>query len=380
MAHVKRKYLEGQKMGKQLESILLPEMKGVMFVSGYRGKGKTTLAVQADFPWNIAFFDFEDKGEGYHNQLEFGYYNAISQIENNPLARGNAMLKAINGLQRGTYTVAIFDNIRPLEDSLMALVSDNPKHYATLYGKDTTSVIKDSYGAKRGIVNELISDIVIKPLYARGIKLVIATSHVKAVYNAINKQKIQGRDKWQELSILTLILVDGDNHPIPSAIVQKEQLASIVAKRREYSEDEIEAIMQGEMASHQITRRLPYRLPEATFQRIRWYLSNPANLSEPAKGENLVEEEVQPFTEQMSKEQIAIQLLNLEVQKKQDKELIEAAKKLDGDKLRQAVQALNGQAPMMILNRIKEQIQSGDFDYQGELTLPDITNITTEGK
>jgi hypothetical protein len=124
--------MEGQKVEKQLKSILLPEMKGVMFISGYRGKGKTTLAVQADFPWNIAFFDFEDKGEGYHNQLEFSYYKAISQAENNPLARGKVLLEAIHELQPDTYTVAIFDNIRPLEDSLMALVADDPKHYASM--------------------------------------------------------------------------------------------------------------------------------------------------------------------------------------------------------------------------------------------------------
>jgi hypothetical protein len=219
---------------------------------------------------------------------------------------------------------------------------------------------------------------VLKPLYAKGVKLVIATSHVKGVFNVPNKQRIQGKDKWQELSILTLVLVDGDSHPVPSAIVQKEQLASITAKRREYSDNEIEAILSGNMEAHHITRRLPYRLPEATFQRIRWYLSNPANLTEPAEGESLIEDEVQPFTEQMSKEQVAIQLLNLEAQKKQDEELLnlmQATKQLANGKLRQAVQTLDGNSPIAILKEIKAQIENGELDYEGDLTIKDIVRL-----
>lgn len=378
MSYVKRKYLEGQRMETQLTSILLSEMKGAMFISGYRGKGKTTLAIQADFPWNIAFFDFEDKGEGYHNQLEFGYYKAISQAENNPLARGKVFIEAINKLQSDRFTVVILDNIRPLEDGLTALITDSPKHYAPLYGKDINSVIKDSYGAKRGIANELISDAVLKPLYAKGVKLIIGTSHLTPVYGVPNKMKMQGKDRWQELSILTLILVDGDNFPVPSAIVQKEQLASITAKRRKYSDEEIKAIMNGEAESHHITRRLPYRLPEATFQKIRWYLNNPANLGKPAKGESLIEAEVEPFIEQMSKEQIAIQLLNLEAQKRENQELLglaSAAKQLANNKLRQAVQTLDGQTVVNIFNQIKAQIKSGKLEYDGELAMKDIVGL-----
>ncbi len=93
-------------------SILPPEMKGVMFISGYRGKGKSYLASQADLPPNIAFFDFEDKGEGIHSQLGFGYYKALSQEENNPLARGQLLLKEIARLPRDKFTVIIV--IKPM--------------------------------------------------------------------------------------------------------------------------------------------------------------------------------------------------------------------------------------------------------------------------
>ncbi len=353
----------------KLQSILPKEMKGVMFISGYRGKGKTFLAAQADFPPNIAFFDFEDKGEGVHNQLGFGYYKALSQEKNNPLARGKLLLEEINSLPRNKFTVAIFDNIRPLEDALLTLVYDDVKHYANLYGKTAIAVSNDQYAAARGIGHELISDAVLKPLYDKGIKLIIATSHVKPVYNNPGKMKVQGRDKWQELSILTLILVDGDEYPIPSAIVQKEQLGSL-SIRDDYTPEEIEMIMKGEMATHAVIRRLPYRISVATFDQLRWYLNNPPNLSNPAKGENLVEDEVQPFREQMSKEQISIQLLLLERQKKEDEELEVLQIALGNEvksKLKQKAIALDseGMSRKQILEELRnegENLKPGDIN------------------
>ncbi len=354
---------------KKLQSILPPEMKGVMFISGYRGKGKTFLAAQADFPPNIAFFDFEDKGEGVDSQLDFGYYKALSQGENNPIARGKLLLKVIHELQLDKYTVAIFDNIRPLEDALLAMVKNDVAHYAQLYGKNNSAVASDSYGAMRGIANDLISDAILKPLYEKGIRLVIVTSHVKSVYEGQGKMRVQGKDRWQELSILTLILVDGDNYPVPSAIVQKEQLASVVT-RDDYTDEEIEAIMRGDEPSHIITRRLPYRMPEATFQKLRWYLNNPAQLDNPEAGEKLVESEVKPFDEQLSKEQIAIQLLLLERQKKQDEELRALEVTLEGEvksKLKQKAIALDseGMSRKQILEELRnedENLKPGDIN------------------
>src|SRR3990167_1474352 len=131
-------------------SILPPEMKGVMFISGYRGKGKTFLAAQADLPANIAFFDFEDKGGVVDSQLHFGYYKAISMSENNNLARSILLLDEIEKLPPDKFTVAILDNIRPLEDALMALVMDKATYYAKLYGRPEGGVIKNVSGAAQG--------------------------------------------------------------------------------------------------------------------------------------------------------------------------------------------------------------------------------------
>jgi hypothetical protein len=53
-----------------------------------------------------------------------------------------------------------------------------------------------------------------------------------------------------------------------------------------------------------IQRRLPYRLPEATFQKIRWYLHHPANLTEPDEGEAVDIPEAEAFDQTLSKEQL----------------------------------------------------------------------------
>jgi hypothetical protein len=352
-------------------SILPPEMKGVIVPSGYRGKGKTLFASQADLPENIAFFDFEDKAEGLHAQLHFGYYKSISQQENTPLSRGDLFLREIANLPEDKFTVAIIDNILPLEKSLQALVYRDARKYADIYGYSIPDIMKDSYGKARGITNDLIGDAICKPLYAKGIQLVIATSHAKATYNVPGKMTIYGRDRWQDLSILTLILIDGDHHPIPSAIVQKEQLASI-SSLDNLTNEQIQAIMRGELASHIITRRLPYRLPKCDWQSIRYYLHHPANLKEPGSGEALNLEEAEPFSERLSKEQIAYQLRALEVEQRAEQEMSSLELLLSQEKVtaikKYLAETLNGQPVPVKINQLKKAIELGELAYDGEIT------------
>ncbi len=56
-----------------------------------------------------------------------------------------------------------------------------------------------------------------------------------------------------------------------------------------------------------------------------------------------------------------------------DGQIAESNQPLLNDKLRSAIQALNGQPPIMILKQIKAQIENGELDYKGELSLKDIT-------
>lgn len=357
-------------------SILPPDMKGVMFISGYRGKGKTFLAAHSDFPSNIAFFDFDEgKGEGLHSQLDFGYYKPVE--ENEPLKRADMFLSEVNGLPQDKFTVVIIDNISPLEKALQAAVYRDAQKYADIYGYTKASVLKDEYGKARGIVNDLIGDAIAKPLHAKGIKLIIVTSHVKEKYNVPGKMNIQGRDRWQDLSILTLILVEGDNYPVPSAIVQKEALGSILTLRKP-TQEEINQIMEGMIPSHIIQRRLPPRLPEATWQSIRRYLFYPANLDNLAGGEKLVLNESEPFSEKMSKEQIAYQLGILEREKK-DEERARVAELMVRQSQEKAIKEyiaanFNGVPNPVKLNGVLKAVEAGELIYDGELTLSKVSD------
>lgn len=348
--------------------ILSPDMKGVMFISGYRGKGKTFLASHADFPQNIIFFDFDEgKTEGLHNQLNFGQYEPVE--ENEPLKRADMFLATVKNIPQNKFTVAIIDNVSPLEKALQSVVYRDAKKYSDIYGYTVQHIITDHFGKARGIANDLIGDAIAKPLHAKGVKLIIVTSHVKPTFNTPGKMSIQGRDRWQDLSILTLILVDGDNPPVPSAIVQKEALG----KMSIVNEEDHIAIMKGEIPSHTITPRLPARLSEATWQVIRQYLYQAADLKNPTKGEKLVPDEIEPFSERLSKEQIAYQLGVME-KEKEERQVQVAADLLLGQsqerKIKEYINSnLNGMPGPVKVNGIKKAIETGELIYDGDVTV-----------
>jgi hypothetical protein len=356
-----------------MKSILSPEMKGVMFISGYRGKGKTFLAAHSDFAKNILLLDFDEgKAEGLHNQLNFGRYIPIE--ENEPLKRADFFLSTIDDIPQDTFTVVIIDNVSPLEKALQAVVYRDAKKYSDIYGYSVNDILTDHYGKARGIMNDLIGDAIAKPLHAKGVKLIIVTSHVKEKYKTPGKMTVQGRDRWQELSILTLILVDGNNPPVPSAIVQKESLGTI--SEVEQDDKILQAIMRGEIPSHTITPRLPARLPEATWQSIRRYLYQPANLTTPADGEKLVPEEVEPFSERLSKEQIAYRLASMKREAEEKKQQLAAELKLKQQQIEEIKKYIAGDLATMpvpiIVSSVKNAINNGELVYDGEITISDV--------
>lgn len=364
-------------------SILSQDMKGVMCISGYRGMGKTFLAAHADFPANIVFFDFDEgKAEGLHNQLDFGYYQPVE--ENEPLKRADMFQTEINSLEQNKYTVAIIDNISHLEKALQAMVYRDAKKYAEIYGYTVPDIMTDHFGKARGIANDLIGDAIAKPLHSKGIKLIIATSHVTEKYKSPGKMIMRGRDRWQELSILTLILVRGDNFPIPSAIVQKENLGDILIENTKLLDSEHDAIMRGEQPSHIISRRLPARLPDADWQSIRRYLFSPANLENPPDNEKLNLEESEPFSERMSKEQIAYQLGILKQEEKAEQE-IKATQLLLRQSQENTIKEYikkhyAGMPGPVIVAGLKAAIKNGVLVYDGEITNGKVSNLSVESE
>jgi len=311
-------------MGKQ--SILPGEMRGVAFFSGYRGIGKSFLAAQADLPKNIVFLDYENKGEGIDSQLSFGMYRAITQEAADrglgPLGVSQITTEIINQLPEDEYTVLVLDNISPLELGLNAEAARNAESYAKQYGLNYKNIVAGRFGGTKSIVNFLIGDKICSPAHSKGIRLVIATSHIKPRWGAAgpipNKFNMKGADRWQELSILTLVLIPGNRPPVPAALVQKEMLG-VISVEEELTEELLRAMMEGEIG-HVVKRRLPVKMPQCTFQRIRWYLKNHADLQNPAEGETPTDEESNPFAEGLSKEQIGYMRLALERQRDEEAE------------------------------------------------------------
>jgi hypothetical protein len=320
----------------KVPSVLPPEMAGVMHITGYRGIGKSYLAAQADAPQNIAFFDFESKGKSIDSQLEFGLYRALTQESKEPSGLFDVATLAFNGLKQDRYTVAVLDNTYWLELALQAGARRDVRHYCEEYGLNYKNVVANRFGGLRSVVNMMISDNVCGVLHNKGVRLIINTSHIKQRWGSggpiPGKYRIKGADRWQELSILSLILFGAEHAPIPSALVQKEQLGLL-----EWS---------AEKGEHVIKRRLPFRIPRCTFAEIRRYLKEPADLKHPASGEMPAEEESAPFEERLSREQIALMKLMLEKEQREERaadatvELLESKTILEVDPVVSEIMAL----------------------------------------
>ena len=292
-----------------MKSILPADFNGVMDVTGAFGIGKTWLAVEADLPQNVVLFDYDHgKGAGLDAQLNLGLYMDMTKavIGKPGAALWEHSMKVFSELPQDKFTVAVLDDATTLMKSCKVYVQSHAALYQTEYGIRSDFIERDTQGNARGIVNMEISK-VINTLHNRGVRLVIVTHHLGAKYAAgvevPNKFRIKGYKNWQQASILTIVLIPGDKPPTPAGLIRKEQLGAI-AVNRDPSPEELDAMLAGE-SGHTKSRRLPFRMPECTFQKVRWYLRNPADLQKPAPGEEIRPAEVALYDESLSNEQIA---------------------------------------------------------------------------
>lgn len=330
------------------KSILHPEIHGVCFVGGRRGVGKSYFASQADNPKNTIFIDYEEKGTGIHEQLGFGIYKSIiSNVYQETLS-------LIDSIEKDKYTVVVFDNVSYLEDAMKAEASSKAQVYAKEFGLNAGNIISGRFGGASAVVNKLISAKITMPLYQKGVRLIIGTAHAKPFWGSggpiPNKWNILGADRWQDLSIISLILVEGDYQPIPSAIVKKEQLGSI---RFNEEKEEFET-----------GRRLPFRLPKANFFSITNYLDNPADLDNPAKGEVPNKAEMAAYSDELTDEQLQMNRMSLEIQqteikRQEDEERAFLDSQLEGAKklTLELAQGFNGMPAPMVIPQIITKVQ-----------------------
>lgn len=280
-----------------VKSLLAPEIQGVVFVTGARGVGKSLFAIQADMPKNIFFLDFESKGRAWDEQLHFGTYLDVPQAVQTALAKGKdakgkdswALIKStVDGIKEGQYTTFIIDTVGDFEATLADEIRYQPQQYGVRENQQG-----GGWGGIYPAMSNQIGNFVAK-LHSKGIQLVIAVAHTKPAWTNAgpvpNKLKPHGVNEWHDRSILELVLIPGSYPPVPAALVQKEQLAKV------------EVTPEGLFT---IQRRMPLRLPEATWFAINGYLANPADLKDPKDGEVPTDEEQSPYAEAFSKEQLS---------------------------------------------------------------------------
>jgi len=295
-----------------MNSIMPQEMHGgVVKVSGYRGRGKTSFAIGAERPSLTLFLDYEHKGKAFHKQLNFGRYEDMSAGCSSPVDIFDKTMRIIQSLEQDRYTHAIIDNGSPLELALSAGARKKLGQYCQEYDINYKNALAGRFGGVKPIVNFFITDKICNALFGKGIKLISVTHHVGARWGGggpiPNKKRVKGYDRWMELAVLSVVIMNkGDFPPIPSAMVEKEQLS-----RMTFDE------AAGE---YKQVRCLPLRLPRCTYSAIKGYLANPADLDNPGPGEKLLPHEFDVFSERLDKEQIALMRLQLEKQKREQRE------------------------------------------------------------
>jgi len=307
-----------------MNTILPPEFTGVMFISGYSGSGKSFLASQADLPDNIIYLDFEDKGKGIDTQLRFGSYKALVQdADGDPQTLHNLFINTIEGIPQDRYTVMVLDNSAPLEIAMRVEGGRDADFYAKRYGLNAKNIKTGAFGGAKAVVNPMIDELCSR-IYARGVNLIVVITHISAKWGVggkiPNKYNPKGAARWGNLSICTLLLIPGDKPPVPDAIVWKEQLGTISISDN-LSPEQLSSMMRGE-SGHTVSRRLPARIPQCTMQKIRWYLTHPVDWDNPNDDEKMREEEMAPFDDKLSKEQLGYILMaaKIEEQKKREEE------------------------------------------------------------
>lgn len=278
------------------KSILPKELKGVVFVTGLRGLGKTLFAVSTDRPENIAFLDFESKGEYFHEQLGFGLYMDVPAQTAKLVGKGKdfdgkdvwkVVKKTIDDLPDGRFTTVVIDTVGDFEAALAETIRYEPQKYGV-----KPSQVSGGFGGIYPALGVQIENLLSR-LHSKGVKLVVVTAHTKPVWAASgpvpNKLKPHGNSMWHDRSILELALIPGEGS-VPAGLVQKEMLAGLKFDKE-----------TGNLVPY---RRVPLRLPQATWAAIKNYLQNPADMKNPAPGETPTDEERGPYSDFFSKEQM----------------------------------------------------------------------------
>jgi hypothetical protein len=287
--------------GDIVESIIHPHFHGFNLITGFRGKGKSTLAMSWDNPNNIIMLDFEGKEESGAKELGIrAYFPVMKEVigKMGTMFEGdqiyNRTLQIIEAVPEGRFTTLVIDNAHEFQESCCRKIEKDPE-LVKRFGLKQKNVDLGSYGGALPGAKRLIANL-LRLASAKGIKVVSTTFQLRPAWTnnqpAFNKWTTSNVSIWHEESKLTLVLTNSlpQYFPIPRAYVMKENLPL-----RKWDDALKRAVH---------IRRIPAALPQATPEAIYGYLNTPADFKNPSEGETVTALEIAPFTESFSKEQL----------------------------------------------------------------------------
>lgn len=287
--------------GQRQESIIHKEFSGLTFVTGFRGKGKSSIIEKFDDPSNLVMIDLESKEESSAvEQLSVGAYfpvikELISKYGFNYDIQDvyDRVLQIVETMPKDRFTVFAIDNAHMLVEGAKQYIKNNHE-LARRYGLVIQNLAENKYGAAQGGANYLINNLY-QAVMAKAKCFLVTFQLTQSYINnqlAFNKFQTTSVRSWHELSRLTIVLTDPivEHFPIPRAYVMKEAYSIKKWDR--------------EAKRFSQFRRFPPALPAATPENIYKYLDEPYDPRNPKTGENVTPLEISPFTPTFGNEQL----------------------------------------------------------------------------
>lgn len=287
--------------GERQESLIHKEFSGLTFVTGFRGKGKSSLIEKFDDPLNLVMIDLESKEESSAvDQLQVGAYFPVVKELTSKYGFNydiqdvyDRILQIVEKMPKDRFTVFAIDNAHQMVEGAKQYIKNN-LDLAKRYGLVVQNLAENKYGAAQGGANYLVNNLYHTVMSKAKCFLVTFQLTQSYINNqlAFNKFQTTSVRSWHELSRLTLVLTDPivEHFPIPRAYVMKEA----------YSVKKFDR----ETKKFSQFRRFPPALPAATPEHIYNYLDNPYDPKNPKPGENVTALEVSPFTPTFGNEQL----------------------------------------------------------------------------
>lgn len=291
-------------MDKFKYSLLHKSLRGVVIVyTGQPGAGKT-LATLFD-PNNTVFIDADHrKGKEMADRKPKMIYKPINSDDRKDLVKtGELFLEAIDSIDYNKTTVVVIDNIQEVQDGVHAYVLDNPVESAKMYNLVAKNIASRGYGHDT-IAHERIVKGAVDELLANDITVVI-TAHMKPKYLVPGQLEPKGRAWIYEAASLYCIMIRTGEAP-DALVFKNAYVYHIDVDPEDLTEGELEKYRRGELELSKIYQRVPRRIPGYTPAKLYRYLSRtPEEMTPYGPDEILTEDEMRPYLEILTKQQVA---------------------------------------------------------------------------